>query len=204
MRVNDLRLRSRYANFAYRKCVRRRHQRDREPSRIQVKQLSQVLHKSRHFRKLVRKYVKKNVPKSFAMHLFTKLSVFHRKLDYIYVRPRSAAEKRTARKKWCTAHRRKKPRTLRRRVKLRCNYTSVIPAYKNVDHRMNHTEFKLYNDVEKNPGPIDHTRTIQAPYWKNGQIGLLCSLCIFCLINTRLPRRRFWGFVTPSFPTNVC
>ena len=29
---------------------------------------------------------------------------------------------------------------------------------------MNHTEFNLSNDVEKNPGPIDHTRTIQAPY----------------------------------------
>ena len=29
---------------------------------------------------------------------------------------------------------------------------------------MNHTELKLSNDIEKNPGPIDHTKTIQAPY----------------------------------------
>lgn len=35
---------------------------------------------------------------------------------------------------------------------------------KSVDHRMNHTEFKLSSDIEKNSGPIDHTRTIQAPY----------------------------------------
>ena len=32
------------------------------------------------------------------------------------------------------------------------------------EYRMNHTEFKLCNDIEKNPGPIDHTRTIQALY----------------------------------------
>ena len=45
-----------------------------------------------------------------------------------------------------------------------CNYTSVRSVYKNVNHRMNHTELKLSNDIEKNPGPIDHTKTIQAPY----------------------------------------
>ena len=49
-------------------------------------------------------------------------------------------------------------------MKVKCNYTSVRSVYKDVDHRMNHTEFKLCNDIEKNPGPIDHTRTIQAPY----------------------------------------
>ena len=82
--VDDLQFRSRYAKFVYCKSVRRRHQRrDREPGRIPVKQLSRALHKSRHFRKFVRKYIKKNVPKSSAMHLFTKLSVLYRKLDYI-------------------------------------------------------------------------------------------------------------------------
>ena len=52
--VNDLQLRSRYAKFVYCKCVGGRQQRDREPSRIPVKQLSRALHKSRSFKKLVR------------------------------------------------------------------------------------------------------------------------------------------------------
>ena len=162
--VDDLQFRSRYAKFVYCKSVRRRHQRDREPSRIPVKQLSRALHKSRHFRKFVRKYIKKNVPKSSAMHLFTKLSVLYRKLDYMFVRPRSAVKKRSMKRKWCTAHQRKKPKRCGRRVKVKCNYTSVRSVYKDVDHRMNHTEFKLCNDIEKNPGFIDHARTIQAPY----------------------------------------
>ena len=162
--VDNLKFRSRYAKFLYCKSVRRRHQRDREPSRIPVKQLSRALHKSRHFRKLVRKYILKNVPKSSAMHLFTKLSVLYRKLDYMFVKRRSPAKKRSTKKKWCTAHQRKRPRTCGRRVKVRCNYTSVRSVYMDADHRMNRTEFKLFNDVERNPGPIDHTRTIQAPY----------------------------------------
>ena len=162
--VNDLQLRSRYAKFVYCKCEGGRQQRDREPSRIPVKQLSRALHKSRSFRKLVRKYIKKNVPKSSAMHLFTKLSVLNRKLDYLYVRLRSAAKKRSTQRTWWTANRKKKPKARRGRVKLRCNYTSVRSVYKNVNHKMNHTELKLSNDIEKNPGPIDHTKTIQAPY----------------------------------------
>ena len=162
--VNDLQLRSRYAKFIYCKCEGGRQQRDREPSRIPVKQLSRALHKSRSFRKLVRKYIKKNVPKSSAMHLFTKLSVLNRKLDYLYVRLRSAAKKRSTQRTWWTANRKKKPKTRRGRVKLRCNYTSVRSVYKNVNHKMNHTELKLSNDIEKNPGPLDHTKTIQAPY----------------------------------------
>ena len=162
--VNDLQLRSRYAKFVYCKCEGGRQQRDREPSRIPVKQLSRALHKSRSFRKLVRKYIKKNVPKSSAMHLFTKLSVLNRKLDYLYVRLRSAAKKRSTQRTWWTANRKKKPKGRRGRVKLRCNYTSVRSVYKNVNHKMNHTELKLSNDIEKNPGPIDHTKTIQAPY----------------------------------------
>ena len=84
--VNDLQLRSRYAKFVYCKCAAGRQQRDREPSRIPVKQISRALHKNRSFRKLVRKYIKKSVPKSSAMHLFTKLSVLNRKLDNLYVR----------------------------------------------------------------------------------------------------------------------
>ena len=127
--VDDLQFRSRYAKFVYCKSVRRRHQRDREPSRIPVKQLSRALHKSRHFRKLF----------------------------YMFVRPRSAVKKRSMKRKWCTAHQRKKPKSCGRRVKVKCNYTSVRSVYKDVDHRMNHTEFKLCNDIEKNPGPFDHT-----------------------------------------------
>lgn len=102
--INDLQLRPRYAKFAYCKSVKGHHQRNREPSRIPVKRLSQGLHKSRYIRKFVQKYVKKNIPNSSAMHLFTSLSELHRMLHYIYVRPRSAVKKRSTKEKWCTAH----------------------------------------------------------------------------------------------------
>ena len=44
--------------------------RDREPSRVPVKQLSRLLHKRRNVREMVRKNIVKNVPKSSRIHCF--------------------------------------------------------------------------------------------------------------------------------------
>ena len=62
--------RSRYAKFIaievkYKRHVGRRH---REPSRIPCKKLSRLLTKIRKIRKLVRKHIKKNVPRSSHIH----------------------------------------------------------------------------------------------------------------------------------------
>ena len=74
--LNDCR--SHYGKFVYQKSVLtvrhfRRHvaRRDREPSRIPAKKLSRLLQKSRKLRKIVRKHIKKNVPRSSRIHRFT-------------------------------------------------------------------------------------------------------------------------------------
>jgi len=68
-------LRSRYANFYIApQCViyklRSVQHRDREPSRIPVKQLTRVMNKSRTIRKLVRQYIARNVPMSSRIHCY--------------------------------------------------------------------------------------------------------------------------------------
>ena len=69
--------RSRYGKFVYRKSVLteryiHRHvaRREREPSRIPAKKLSRLLQKCRKLRKLVRKHIKNNVPRSSRIHRF--------------------------------------------------------------------------------------------------------------------------------------
>ena len=44
---------------------------DREPSRIPKKRITRILQKSRKVRRLLRTYIRKSIPKSFRMHLFT-------------------------------------------------------------------------------------------------------------------------------------
>ena len=68
--------RSRYAKFQYDNShvlnvtINRRHigRRDRSPSRIPAKKLSRVLNKSRKLRRIVRKYIRRNIPKSSHIH----------------------------------------------------------------------------------------------------------------------------------------
>ena len=64
--------RSRYAKFRihHDQFEHKPRSRDREPSRIPVKQLTRHLHKSRNIRKRVRKYAVKNVPMSSKMYCF--------------------------------------------------------------------------------------------------------------------------------------
>ena len=65
--------RSRYDNFVYFNrprthgiCVC-----DRKPSRIPKKRSTRILKKSRKVRRLLRTYIRKSIPKSSRMHLFT-------------------------------------------------------------------------------------------------------------------------------------
>ena len=78
--------RSRYAQFiSFKpKCVshRPRATREREPSRIPVKQIQRVFHKSRNVRKIIRKYIAKNVPMTSKIHCFVNKCKFcHEKLE---------------------------------------------------------------------------------------------------------------------------
>ena len=77
--------RSRYAEFIHRNCVKSschtvRH--DREPSRIPVKRLTRVLQKSRKIRRLVKKHIIKNVPRSSGINIYITCRSFCRTLVY--------------------------------------------------------------------------------------------------------------------------
>ena len=72
--------RSRYKKFLYLTGHTRTHAvrvRDREPSRIRHKKISSILHKSRNVRRLLRTYIKKNIPKSSRMHMFVNKGRVH-------------------------------------------------------------------------------------------------------------------------------
>ena len=65
--------RSRYDKFVYlnRPRTHATRVRDREPSRIPKKRITRILKKSRKVRRLLRTYIRKSIPKSTRMHLFT-------------------------------------------------------------------------------------------------------------------------------------
>lgn len=65
--------RSQYEKFLYFTRHTRNHAvrvRDREPSRIPHKKISSILQKSKNVRRLLRTYIKKNIPRSSHMHMF--------------------------------------------------------------------------------------------------------------------------------------
>lgn len=64
---------SSYTEFIHHHCAKSDSsvRRDHEPSRIPLKQLTHVFQKSRKIRKLVKKYIIKNVPHSSQIHLYT-------------------------------------------------------------------------------------------------------------------------------------
>ena len=72
--TSRLELRSRYAKFISiddgTHIKLRALQRDREPSRIPVKQITRIMNKSRQMRKRMRKYIVKNIPMSFKIHCY--------------------------------------------------------------------------------------------------------------------------------------
>ena len=65
--------RSRYDKFFYFNRPRTHgiRIRDREPSRIPKKRITRILKKSRKVRRLLRTFIRKSIPKSTRMHLFT-------------------------------------------------------------------------------------------------------------------------------------
>lgn len=149
--------------------------RDREPSRIPLRKITSILHKSRNVRRMLPKYIKKNIPSSSRMHIFVSKSRAHN------VRSRQKGK----RMKYLLSSKRMHRKFSKHRIKLKTNYYpdqlmkstranqsnacskchSVPSVYKNVNHRINHCKFNLSKDVETNPGPpIDPTKTIQAPY----------------------------------------
>lgn len=72
--------RSRYAKFLTSElCVVHKpsavlRRTDREPSRIPIKQLTRVMNKGRNVRKLIHKYIAKNVPMSSKIHCYINVS----------------------------------------------------------------------------------------------------------------------------------
>ena len=171
--------RSRFEQFMYFEGVKRHRHKlgDREPSRITVKHLARVFGKSRKIREAVRKYIKKNFPKSSRIHMFTSKGAFRRtKESYTnYARTRKV-RKRIDGPTRNNGHKRLRntrtvhfSKTLRSDNSSVCQLHSVGAIYKDLNHRIKCNEFNLARDIEKNPGPafIDATKTIMAPYSQN-------------------------------------
>ena len=193
--------RSRYAKFRIHQYVEHKPRvvtrtRDREPSRIPVKQVTRLLHKSRKIRKRVRKYAVKNVPMTTRMYCFVNKCNFehegvkypkncHRKFN------RNRASDIGLRRRRILSGSRKSHFYFRKRL-MNCKLIYYFPlllsnpssqkcascnlphVYKSLNHRINHSKFTLSRDVEKNPGPntaIDSNKTISAPY-SQGNIAL--------------------------------
>ena len=63
--------RSRFDKFVYFNRPRTHGVRDLEPSKIPKTRITRILKKSRKVRRLLRTYIRKSIPKSSRMHLFT-------------------------------------------------------------------------------------------------------------------------------------
>ena len=151
--------------------------RDRELSRIPKKRITRILKKSRKVRRLLRTYIRKSIPKSTRMHLFT-----NKAREKIYAHGIRFENKGTT-KYPSSAVRRKYPKSNKYRIlKIQNQYSHVIKSpkpkqsnawrsnsvpnvYKNLNHRVNHFKPNLFGDIETNPGPvINSTKIMQAPY----------------------------------------
>lgn len=160
--------RSRYAQFiSYNKCVshRPRATREREPSRIPVKQIQRVLHKSRNVRKIK---IAKNVPNSSKIHCFVnKCTFYHKNLKscpkvcHCKVKRRAPdVSRRLMRKLWnrkrCITRQKMYKRTPSIKYNCQSMLTNPRPppycpshVYKSLNHRISHCKFILSRDVEK-------------------------------------------------------
>ena len=165
--------RSRYEKFLYSTCHTRTHAvrvRDREPSRIPYKKISSILHKSRNVSRVLRTYIKKNIPRSSRMHMF--INVHLRRAHKRKIKFHSSVVKKI-KFKCVLSSKRVHQKYRKHKMKLKTNYylnklmksSSAPNVYKNVNHKINHCKFNLSKDVETNPGPpIDPLKTIKAPY----------------------------------------
>ena len=176
--------RSRYAEFIYSHCVKsscHTVRRDREPSRIPVKRLTRVLQKSRKIRRLVKKHITKNVPRSSGIHItcrsFRRTVVYSRNTQQC----RSAQKVKPRKRRVFTSHlattaRRKNRKTYNLKFELKgnCRFPKAVSKYvsteshvcKNLNHRVKFCQSSLCVDIEKNPGPVSvvPSQTLRAPY----------------------------------------
>ena len=104
--------RSRYDKFVYFNRPRTHgvHVRDREPSRIPKKRITRILKRSRKVRRLLRTYIRKNIPKSSRMHLLT-----NKAREKIYARGIRCENKGTM-KYPSSAVRKKYPKSKKQRI----------------------------------------------------------------------------------------
>ena len=159
--------RSRYAEFIYRHCVKsscHTVRRDREPSRIPVKRLTRVLQKSRKIRRLVKKHITKNVPRSSGIHITCRS--FRRTVVYSHntQQCRSAQKVKPRKRRVFTSHlattaRRKNRKTYNLKFELKgnCRFPKAVSkyvsteshVYKNLNHRVKFCQSSLCVDIEK-------------------------------------------------------
>ena len=143
--------RSRYVQFIYFERVQRRRHKlvDREPSRIPLKQLARAFRKSKKVREAVRNYIRKNVPRSSGIHLFTSKGAFSRSKErYTNCsckwKPRKRIDEQTSNNR----HKRCRNTPTLRFSKTHnsdnsnlCQLHSAEVVYKNLSHRIKYNEF---------------------------------------------------------------
>ena len=119
--------RSLYDKFVYfnRPSTRGISVRDRKPSRIPKKRITRILKKSRKVRRLLRTYIRKSIPKSSRMHLFT-----NKAREKIYAHG-IRCENKVTKKYPSSAVRRKYPKSNKYRIlKMQNQYPHVINSPK--------------------------------------------------------------------------
>ena len=146
--------RSRFALFINASKDRKRPERYREPSRIPIKAIKKAL-KQRKYRKKIRNYVCKTVPKTSMLFHVMHISTLRKAIVF---------GKRTLEKQldnYLTGNSKYAMPTLRNSLPSKREM-----IYKNVNHGMTHISKRLSGDIETNPGPygVDPLRTIRAPY----------------------------------------
>ena len=139
-----------------------------------------ILKKSRKVRHLLPTYIRKSIPKSSQMHLFT-----NKACEKIYAHGIRCENKGTMKYPSSAVRRKYRKSNKYRILKMQNQYPHVIKSpkpkqlnawrsnsvpnvYKNLNHRVNHFKSNLSGDIETNFGPvINSTKTIQAPYSQN-------------------------------------
>ena len=174
--------RSRYAKYVYYNCTRvvcecHGYKRDRAPSRAPVNMLKRLSHKSRKLRRYVRSRLIKNIPKSSKVYsLIKNIGKPHKSRHKTAVRFVQKMRRKTVFRKrkvdlktrYRSSSRADKhgKKYLKYRRLFSCNFP--YSEYKTLTHKDNCTTHKLFNDIEKNPGPVTHyvepNNTIKAPY----------------------------------------
>ena len=147
---HDKFLASQLAGVKSRTQKNHRRAREREPSRLPLKQLSGVLKKTRKLRQLVRKVISKNFPKSSSIHMYTSVAAFQRMNMY---KPYQQFNAKGHIRMGC----RKKElgrcnSKLRRSTKVK-NSRKDFGVYKSLNHRSNYSKILRSGDIETNPGP---------------------------------------------------